>query len=200
MTEQTNPFFKIIRSNAPAKLTAEGKQWLADLTALKEPVPLNARALEAFGVNATFVDDFHSLSKDTVFPVMLTLGLTLPNYEQDHVHLALAKVVNSKEDYPMVEVQFESPSGNTPTGTNFLLCEDGTIQYFSNGWKEWKHNVPTWEFAPADEPLIHWPVTDTSLPPRNLQEEFKRICAENGFFDGPYETLEQLQEWHEDNA
>jgi hypothetical protein len=168
----TSQYFKTVHPRAT--LTAEGKRWIAAVRQdkrLKEPAlpdrqkqALNARALFAFGVDITFAEDFRSLVKDIVFPVLLkyTRAFAPPNltlndirlrgaYAQEHVHLALAKVVNSKEDYPIVEVQFESPMlmsyGITAPSTNFLLCEDGTMQYFSNGWKQWNRHVPTWEFV-----------------------------------------------------
>jgi len=177
MTEHTCQLSDIVHPNG---MTAEGKRWIEAVTArqnemLKEPAlpdrqkqALNARALAAFGVDITFAQDFRALKKDTVFPVLLryTQGFTPRNptfndirrslgggYAQEHMHLALARVVNNKEDYPIVEVQFESPmfmsykNGITTPSTNFLLYEDGTIQYFSNGWKEWNHHVPTWEFV-----------------------------------------------------
>ncbi len=142
---------------------------------LKEPAfpdrqkqALSAMAVARFGVDVTFVEGFQSLTKGVVFPVILkyTNGYTPPNpsrkdvgislgggYAQKHVSLALAMVVKEAVDCK-IEVEFDTPkfmsyrNGVTVPRSNFLLCEDGTVQYSQNDeWKEWTSFVPKWKFA-----------------------------------------------------
>ena len=58
-----------------------------------------------------------------------------------------------------------------------------------------KPTVKPTEEEPTED-LIIWPVSSQYEAPRNLQAEFKRVCAENGYFESPYETLQELQDWH----
>ena len=62
--------------------------------------------------------------------------------------------------------------------------------------KKEQPKAPTPPKAETNEYLIIWPVSSKPEAPRNLQAEFKRVCAENGYFEKPYETLQELQDWH----
>ena len=141
-----------------------------------------------FGVNVTLADSFESLkTKCTVFPVVLkyNCGYTPPKpsfrdtlrslsgrYTEERVKLALAMVVATNENGVEVEFRVELPmfmsfqNGPTMASANFLLCEEGTVQYCAASadaqssadakspaaaqsfhWKPWAHDVPRWEFA-----------------------------------------------------
>ena len=142
---------------------------------LKEPAlpcrqkqALNTRAVQRFGVNATFVETFEELKMGVVFPVILkyTNGYMPPNptlrdigrgigggYAQAHVTLTLAKIVSEIADNKAV-VELEKPTflsfGNGPRETRdrFLFCKDGTVQYeYQGAWKEWSQHIPLWEFV-----------------------------------------------------
>ena len=152
------------RAEAHAKQTEKLKApGLAD----RQKQALNDREMKRFGVNATFVSAFADIEKNMVFPVILryTNGYTPPNptlrdigqsisggYPQQHIALVLVKATSDK-----VEAEFERPmflsytNGLNDSASHFMLCDDGTVQYFDDTWKQWFHHIPKWEFAKLPE-------------------------------------------------
>ena len=138
----------------------------------RQQAALNARAQRRFGVDATFTDAFPTLKKDMVVPIVLryTNGYTPQNpsmrdvrqavgggYPQQYVELTLAKLTADMYGH-LIEAEFERPTllsyrnGSTERTDYYALCKDGTVRYFNDGWREWTHHVPRWEFA--DLPLV----------------------------------------------
>ena len=133
----------------------------------RQEAALSARAMLRFGVSATFPTAFTDIKKGMVFPVLVkyTNSYTPPNptyrdigcyisggYAQNHIALTLVKATS---DYwqDKVEAEFENPmylsyrNGLNDAASHFMLCNDGTVQYFNKSWKPWTNHIPRWEFA-----------------------------------------------------
>ena len=72
-------------------------------------------------------------------------------YAQQHVALVLVRAIHRPAPN-MVEAEFERPmflsyrNGINDHASRFMLCDDGTVQYFYEAWKPWSHHFPRSEF------------------------------------------------------